>query len=154
MRRQQARITRDAPRGESGQVSLLIVGFSFLLLLAVALVVNTSAAYLQRQSLDTIADGAALHAVDAGVGGLGLDGLGDGRLSVDPDLARRAVQHYLSATGARRSHPGLRHEVVVGADGAVSVRVEAPLEFPLRIPGAPRRTVVGASARAAVTVLD
>ena len=145
---------RHRVRGESGQVSLLIIGFCFVLLLAVALVANTSAAFLQRQNLDSIADGAALHAVDAGVGGLHLEGVENGRLSVDPDLARRAVQEYLTSTGARRRYPGLEHEVAVGADGAVLVRVEAPLEFQLRSPGAPRRAVVGASARAAVTVLD
>ncbi|HEY9563226.1 MAG TPA: pilus assembly protein TadG-related protein, partial [Nocardioides sp.] len=44
---------------EAGQVTVLIVGFALILLMAVGVVVDTSAAYLNRQSLDTLADGAA-----------------------------------------------------------------------------------------------
>ena len=48
------------PRDESGQTTVMIVGFAVVLMTAVGMVVNVSAAYLQRQSLDNLADGAAL----------------------------------------------------------------------------------------------
>lgn len=145
-------------RDEAGQVSLLIIGFCALLLVAVAVVVNVSAAHLQRQGLDAVADGAALQAADRAAGGLYVDGLsatgeGAARLSVDGDQARAAVGEYLRDTGALRRYPGLTHTVTVQPDGAVTVQLSAPLELPLRVPGAPTRVQVDSSARAAVTVV-
>ena len=52
-----------------GQATILIVGFAVVLAMVVALVVDTSAAYLQRQGLDTLADGAALRGADLGATG-------------------------------------------------------------------------------------
>ena len=46
-------------RDEQGQVTLLIIGFASILLMAIVVVVDASAAYLQRQGLDNLADGAA-----------------------------------------------------------------------------------------------
>lgn len=140
-------------REEGGQVSLLIIGFAGLLALAVALVVDASAAYLQRQGLTNLADGAALTAADrAVVGSAGLQRNG-GRLVLDAAAARTAVEQYLSDTDARGHYPGLTHEVTLDGDGGVRVRLRAPLDLPLRIPGAPERTLVGTSSRAAVTVV-
>ena len=50
------------PRGQedSGQTTLLIVGLAVVLMMAIAVVVDATAAYLQRQGLATVADGAAL----------------------------------------------------------------------------------------------
>ncbi|MFC6345663.1 pilus assembly protein TadG-related protein, partial [Nocardioides hankookensis] len=56
-------------RDEDGQTTVLIVGFALVLVMAVAMVVDVSAAYLQRQGLDTVADGAALRAADLGATG-------------------------------------------------------------------------------------
>ena len=56
---------RRDDHGQQGQATLMIVGFAFVLAMAVALVVDASAAYLQRQGLDTVADGAALRGADA-----------------------------------------------------------------------------------------
>ena len=52
------------PRNDSeeGQVTLLIIGFAGILLMAIVVVIDASAAYLQRQGLDNLADGAALYA--------------------------------------------------------------------------------------------
>ena len=60
---------REPARGERGQATLVIVGFALVLAMAIAMVVDASAAYLQRQSLDTVADGAALHGADLGATG-------------------------------------------------------------------------------------
>ena len=53
-------------RDERGQSAVLIVGLASFLLLAIVVVVDASAAFLQRQGLDTVADGAALAGADAG----------------------------------------------------------------------------------------
>jgi hypothetical protein len=64
-------------RDEQGQVTLLIIGFASILLMAIVVVIDASAAYLQRQGLDNLADGAALYGADLGSAGIyeqGLDG--------------------------------------------------------------------------------
>ena len=55
---------RPGARSESGQAAVLLVGFFAVALLLVAVVVDASAAYLRRQGLDNIADGAALAGAD------------------------------------------------------------------------------------------
>ena len=65
-RRDEPRAPRHRPRRRRGRGAALLL----FLVLVVALVVDTSAAYLQRQGLDTLADGAALHGADLGATGL------------------------------------------------------------------------------------
>ena len=141
-------------RDERGQVTLLIIGFAAILLMAVALVVDSSAAYLQRQGLDSLADGAALHGADLGSAGIYEQGLGDDRLLQQEAAVRAAVHDYLARAGAEAAYPDIDVAVDVDTAGrSVTVRLRAPLELPLRIPGSPARTTVGASSTAAVTVL-
>ena len=52
-------------RDERGQVTVMIVGLTFILLVTIAVVVDASAAYLQRSGLATVADGAALAGTEA-----------------------------------------------------------------------------------------
>ena len=49
-------------------MTLLIIGFAGILLMAIVVVIDASAAYLQRQGLDNLADGAALYGADLGLG--------------------------------------------------------------------------------------
>ena len=56
-------------RSESGQATILIVGLATVLAMGVAVVTDASAAYLQRQGLDNLADGAALAGADLGAAG-------------------------------------------------------------------------------------
>jgi hypothetical protein len=133
---------------------VLIVGFAVVLMAAVGMVVNVSAAYLQRQGLDSLADGAALMAADAGAEGSDVyaGGLAEDRLELFEALARRAVDDYLAATGARADYPGLTRTVRVDpVTRSVRVTVRAPLRLPLRVPGGPRSAVVAATGAAAVS---
>jgi hypothetical protein len=146
-------VTRD----EQGQSAVLIVGLATFLLMAIVVVVDASAAFLQRQGLDTVADGAALAGADAGSRNRDtLYGSGVGsqqRLDQAEALARAAVEDYLNRTGARSEHPGLRYDVVFDpTDNSVIVRVRAPLDLPLTIPGSPERPVVGTVGSAVVQV--
>lgn len=143
----------DRSRDERGQVTVLIVGFAVVLAMAIAVVIDASAAYLQRQGLDTLADGAALRGADLGATGedVYVGGVGEDPLALTEAQARAAVRGYLTDVGAFRKYPGLSYDIDVDAgDETVVVRLEAPLDLPLTIPGSPDRTVVGATGSAVV----
>ena len=144
---------RARARDERGQVTLLIIGFASILVMAIVLVVDASAAYLQRQDLDSLADGAALHGADLGSVGIYEQGLGEDRLLQQQSAVTAAVRDYLARAGAGRRFPGIDVGVRVDpADRSVTVRLQAPLDLPLRIPGSPHTATIGASSTAAVTV--
>lgn len=151
---------RDAPltrrdRGERGQVTLLIIGFAAILLMAIVVVIDASSAYLQRQGLDSLADGAALHGADLGSAGVYTEGLPEDRLLQEAGAVRAAVHDYLRAAGATERYPGIQTSVAVDPAGrSVTVRLRAPLDLPLMVPGWSGTPVVGASSTAAVTVLE
>jgi hypothetical protein len=138
-------------REEQGQASLIIIGFAVVILFLVVVVVDASAAYLKRQSLDTVADGAALYAADLAAEGTEVyaGGLGTGDLRLTRGAADRAVRAYLAETGARHKHPGLTYAVQV-SDTRVVVRLTAPVDLPLHLPGGPERPQVNATGSAVV----
>ena len=139
---------------ERGQVTLLIIGFAGILLMAIVMVIDASAAYLQRQGLDNLADGAALYGADLGSSGVYDEGLPAARLLQQEDAVRAAVRSYLHEVGAETRFPGIAAVVRVDTNGrSVTVTLRAPLDLPLSIPGSPEAPVVGASSTAAVTVL-
>src|SRR4051794_6632917 len=125
-------------RDERGQATVLIVGFAVVLAMVVALVVDSTAAYLQRQGLDTLADGAALRGADLGATGADVyeGGVPPDTLALSPAQARRAVGAYLQQSGAYARFPGLTYSVRVAEDRG-GVHVSAPLDPPLSIPRAP-----------------
>lgn len=139
---------------ERGTVTLLIIGLAVVLLMMTAVVTDASAAYLQRQSLDTLADGAALTGADAGASGDEAYGSGlAADLHLDADTARAAVLVYLHQVGAFRRYPGLRVQVSVASTAQrVIVEVHAPVHLPLHVPGSPEHAMVGATSAATVGV--
>jgi uncharacterized membrane protein len=141
-------------RSERGQATLLIVGFAGLIAMVIAVVVDASAAYLQRSGLDSLADGAALHGADLGATGeeVYAGGVPAETLGLTTGQARAAVADYLRTTGAHARYPGLTCSVTV--DGPrLEVHLSAPLDLPLAVPGA-RTSSVGASGAAIVGVDD
>lgn len=140
-------------RDQAGQTSVLIIGFAVVVVMMVVVVVDASAAYLRRQGLDSLADGAVLAAAD-GVQGEQVyrGGLGD-RARIDPDAARGYVADYLAAVDAGRRYPGLSYAVSAGSESVV-VRISAPLDLPLTLPGVDRRPVVTGTAASYVVVSD
>lgn len=140
-------------RDEAGQTTIFIVGLAVVLLMTMAVVVDASAAFLRRQSLDTLADGAALAGADAGASGEDVytEGVDRDRLMLFADSARAGVADYLSRSGAFTRYPGLTYEVRVDTvRRSVSVVVRAPLELPLTVPGSPERATIGATGSAVV----
>lgn len=146
--------TRNRVRPEeAGQATVMIIGLVVVLVMMVVVVVDASAAYLRRQSLSSLADGAALAAADAIEGEqVYTRGLGQ-RATVDPNQARSFVASYLSSTEAPSVYPGL--VAVVGTSGdRVVVRLSAPLDLPLPLPGVASSAPVHAESAAVVAVSD
>lgn len=136
---------------ERGQTAVLIIGFTLVIVMMLVVVVDASAAYLRRQALSSLADGAALAAAD-GIEGeqVYISGLGD-RATIDPRAARALVDAHLAAVGAGRSYPGLTYGVETARDRVV-VRVTAPLALPLPLPGVVESTRVTGTAAAVIAV--
>jgi uncharacterized membrane protein len=144
---------RSGSTDERGQTTVLIIGFVIVVAMTVAVVVDASAAYLRRQALSSLADGAALAAADGLQGEqVYTAGLGE-RAVVDPVAARGLVVDYLTSVGAGRRYPGLVHAVETDGDRVV-VRVAAPLDLPIPIPGVARDARVAATAAAVVMVAE
>lgn len=139
-------------RDERGTVTVLIIGFVGILVLLVAVVVDASAAYLRRQELAGLADGAALAAVDAGAAGAEVysGGIGSSALDVDPALARQGAASYLARAGAHGDFAGLVVSVQVNGQ-EVTVQLVAPLDLPFSVPGSPAHPRV--SARGSATAV-
>ncbi|HWL99730.1 MAG TPA: pilus assembly protein TadG-related protein [Nocardioidaceae bacterium] len=121
-------------RGQRGQSALLILGFFLVAVMLVGVVVDASAAYLRRQALNGLADGAALAAAD-GVQGeqVYTGGLGE-TAQVDPVAARAYVAEYLAQTRAHQRFDGLVYRVLPAGD-SVTVHLSAPLDLPIPPPG-------------------
>ena len=140
-------------RDERGQTSVLIMGFFLVAVLLTVVVVDASAAFLRRQRLDAVADGAALAAAD-GVQGEQVyeGGLGE-RAQIDPVVARTYVADYLARIGAHRDYPGLVWTIST-TPTAVQVSVSTPLDLPLVPPGWAGSSRVTGRAAAYVQVSD
>lgn len=134
---------RRGAESESGRITVLICG---LLVLALGLIaVTMSATYVTTSQRKLLALGDA--AATAGVGHFVVDrdspppgnqdpgtGAGaSGRVKIDAQAAREAVNEYLERVGATARFQELRiEEVVVGPDGlTLTVRLSATAELPL-----------------------
>jgi uncharacterized membrane protein len=147
----------DVRPDERGQATVLIIGLATFLAMMIALVVDATAAYLQRQGLNTLADGAALQGADLGATGRDVyeGGVPAERLELTAAQVREAVGDYLRGTGAHTRYPGLSYRVRVDpAAQSVEVSLSAPLDLPLTVPGSPERATIGATGSAVVGVDD
>jgi Putative Flp pilus-assembly TadE/G-like len=142
------RARRDTDRG---QVTVMIVGFFLVVGLLTAVVIDASVAYLRNQSLNSLADGAALAAVDGIEGEQVYSGDLDDRAEIDPRLAERYVEQYLRDTGALDEYPGLAWSIR-SAEERVVVEVRAPVGLPITPPGWDETTVIVGEASAVVPV--
>jgi len=94
---------------ESGQSTLLSIGFGVLALVLVLVVVAASSVYLERKQLLALADGAAADAADAIDYELYYDagGSGDG-LPVSDASIHESVERYLGSSVAAGGFRGLQ----------------------------------------------
>jgi hypothetical protein len=146
-------VTRRRGRGDEGSVLVLGLGLVLLALLAVGVVVDASRLFLSRCALESLADGAALHAShDLDLAALYAHGTAGG-LPLSVDRVRADVTRYVGVT-ARAD--GLRDVQVldVRVDAGVvtlTLRVTEPVPLLGAVIGRPDGEVTAsASARSAI----
>jgi uncharacterized membrane protein len=122
---------------ERGQITVMTIGFFVLLGLLAVVVINSSAAFLQRQELDNLADGAALAAAD----GLSEQAFyrhgADESVQLDPAEARRLVASYVAASGG-----DVGDVTVKASEDEVHVRIERTVSLAIAPPGWRSQTMI------------
>jgi uncharacterized membrane protein len=132
---------------EDGQITVLIIGFVMIVVLAVGVVANASKAFVYRRSLASWADGAAIAAAQSVAEDVLYAGPEVDELPIAAAEARRVVGEYVARNGLRRRFDDLRVEV--GVDQAAStVTVEFAVRVPLLLSGDTAGIPVAASASA------
>lgn len=123
---------------DEGTITVMTIGFLLFLGLLAVVVVNSSAAFLQRQQLDNVADGAARSAAD----GLSREVFyREGEVELDPAQARQLIDDYVSS-------PGIRIAYVRASGDRVQVRLERTVSLALAPPGWQSRTTIVSEATA------
>jgi len=110
--------------GESGQITLLSIGFGLLALTLVLVVAAASSLYLERKQLLALADGAAADAADAIDYEMyyAPDGAGDG-LPLSDSSVRDSVVQYLGSSAAATTFRGLGVGTGTGTEDGRTARV-------------------------------
>ena len=131
-------------RREDGQITVMTIGFFMFLGLLAVVVINSSAAFLQRQQLDNVADGAALAAAD----GLSrADFYRRGEVRLDGTEARRLIGEYVTGDRVR--------VVSVRTDGdRVRVRLERTISMAIAPPGWTSRSTIVSEATSQLRLGD
>ena len=93
-------------RDEQGQLTVLIIGFTAIILLMIVVVTDISKVFLVRRDLDATADGAVLAAA-IGLAAIYAQPAADGNAELDPDEARRLTAEYLDQVAASNRFDGL-----------------------------------------------
>lgn len=138
-------------REEAGSITPMVIGFMLIVAMLVAVVVDASAAFLQRQRLNSIADAAALAATD-GLQGDQVYSHGLGELArIDAATAHHYAAAEVAASGAARDLPGLQLSVRAETNTVV-VTVRAPLDLPLKVPGVAEQAMISGTAASVVAV--
>lgn len=107
-------MTARRPQGDDGTILLLVLGFSALLLVLVAIVVDVSAVILAQRGAASAADGAAIAAAQQlDQNAVYANGL-DAAIPLSPDDVRQVVAVY----GARAAEGQRGLELVAGLDAA------------------------------------
>ena len=120
-------------RTDDGQMTVLIIGFTAIILLMIVVVTDISKVFLVRRDLDATADGAVLAAAN-GLAAIYAQPAADGNAELDPDEARRLTAAYLDDVAANNRFDGLDWSADV--DGTtVTVRLTSTVDLPFEPPG-------------------
>lgn len=146
-------MTRLDPRDDEGTILVLLLGFTAVLLLMLAVVVNVSSVILAKRGLAGAADGAAVSAAQSlDLQALYARGLRSGRIPLDRAQARVRVAAYEQQ--AAQGQPGLRLAVDISTDGTTAIvrgRREVRLPFGRLLGFQPVQVEAEARARAPST---
>jgi Flp pilus assembly protein TadG len=137
-------------RDEQGQMTVLIIGFTAIILLMIVVVTDISKVFLVRRELDATADGAVLAAAN-GLAAIYAQPAADGNAELDPDQARRLTADYLDQVAASNKFDGLDWSADV--DGTtVTVRLTSTVDLPFEPPGWPGSSDIASEAAAVVPI--
>lgn len=134
-------------RSDDGQITLLVIGFVMIVVLAVGVVANASKAFVYRRSLASWADGAAIAAAQSVAEDALYSGPAVDEVPISGADARRAVDDYVARHGLGRRFDDLRVTVGVG-HAAGTVTVEFDIWVPLVLSGDAAGIRVSAAATA------
>ena len=137
-------------RGDDGQMTVLIIGFTAIVLLLIVVVTDISKAFLVRRDLDATADGAVLAAAN-GLAAVSAQPGADGNAALDPEEARRLAAEYLDQVAASNRFDGLDWSADV-AGTTVTVRLTSSVELPFEPPGWQGTADIASEAAAVVPI--
>jgi hypothetical protein len=137
-------------RGEDGQMTVLIIGFTVIILLMVVVVTDISKVFLVRRDLDATADGAVLAAAN-GLAAVYAQPSAGGNAAIDPDQAARLTADYLNEVAASNRFDGLDWSVDVEGT-TVTVRLTSTAALPFQPPGFPGSADVASESAAIVPI--
>lgn len=149
---QLSRRSRLSRRDERGQMTVLIIGFTAIVLMLIVVVTDISKVFLVRRSLDATADGAVLAAANGLAAIYAQADLGTGENArIDPEEAQRLTAEYLDSVDASNRFTGLDWSASV--DGTtVTVELSSAVDLPFEPPGWEGSAEVGSSAAAVVPI--
>lgn len=124
-------------RGDDGQMTVLIIGFTAIILLMIVVVTDISKVFLVRRDLDATADGAVLAAANGLAAVYAQPGAGSNAV-IDPDQAARLTADYLNEVAASNRFDGLDWSVDVEGT-TVTVRLTSITDLPFHPPASPPR---------------
>lgn len=122
----------DRCRDDAGQVMLLVLGYSVVLLLLVTVVVGATSVHLTRHRLLGVADGAALDAADALDAERFYTGSGAGPLPLSDAGVQASVAEYLAVAAPLQPFPA--PVVGHGTGSPDGVTAEVTLTTTARLP--------------------
>ncbi|TDD58992.1 hypothetical protein E1263_16965 [Kribbella antibiotica] len=131
-------------------MTVLIIGFTFVILLMIVVVTDISKVFLVRRDLDSTADGAVLAAAN-GLAAIYAQPAADGNAELDPDQARRLTAEYLDQVAASNRFDGLDWSADVTGT-TVTVQLTSTVELPFQPPGFPGTADIGTEASAVVPI--
>jgi hypothetical protein len=137
-------------RDEQGQMTVLIIGFTAIILLMIVVVTDISKVFLVRRDLDATADGAVLAAAN-GLAAINAQPAADGNAELDPDEARRLTAEYLDQVAASNRFDGLDWSADV-AGTTVTVRLRSSVGLPFKPPGWQGSADIASEASAVVPI--
>jgi uncharacterized membrane protein len=149
MKRQHRRGEARA-RDERGQMTVLIIGFTAIVLLMIVVVTDVSKVFLVRRDLDATADGAVLAAANGLAAIYAQPGAGE-NAELDAEQARRLTAEYLDSVAASNRFDGLDWSADVTAT-TVTVRLTSSVNLPFVPPGWQGSADIASDAAAVVPI--
>ncbi len=126
-------------RRESGQITIMVIGFAVVGALLLVVVVTSTRAYLTRRALVSYADGAAVTAAQEVADEVVYQQGVEAGVPLDDGAAAAAVRDYAARNGLAERFQGFAVvDVAVTRDGAVRVALRAvsPVSFVTAVTGA------------------